>query len=117
LKGSFCDDCAIASTQHRFQDQSSVLLGEKFVSGLDESIQVILANLIQQLTSTHVGPRLVVAQHPLRIAYRSFEVGLWRLAIAPRADSTATAFCSARRYRSGLSLLVLGVDHRQQGER
>jgi hypothetical protein len=63
LKGSFCDDCPIASAQLWFQDQSSVLLSEKFVSGLDESIHVMLSNLIQQLTDTHVAPRLVMARH------------------------------------------------------
>jgi hypothetical protein len=61
LKGSFCDDCLIASAQLWFQDQSSVLLREKFVLGLDESIHV--SNLIQQLTDTHVAPRLVMARH------------------------------------------------------
>lgn len=58
MKNSFRDDYPIASAQLWFQNQSSVLLGEKFVSDLDESIHVILSNLIQQLTDTHVAPRV-----------------------------------------------------------
>jgi hypothetical protein len=62
LKSSFRDDHSIASAQLWLQDQSSALLGEKFVSDRDESIHVILSNLIQQLTDSHLAPRLVMAQ-------------------------------------------------------
>jgi ABC-type thiamine transport system ATPase subunit len=77
LKNSFRDDYPIASAQLWFQDQSSVLLDEKSVSDLDESIHVILSNLIQQLTDTHVATRLVMAHTTSDGLLSQSEVGLW----------------------------------------